>query len=182
MKSVAGNLDTPFGTQMEKPKHGWLRLVVLAGLVIAAICFAYRAAVPSAVPDAPGATVAPASPSPEDSTAPLTARQQREAAYEKDLAAIRALMEQENLREDTRQQAAAQAAQMVRQHQMELGLEEALVNAGFQPCFVLLQNDALTVAVSAPEVTAAQSAVILSICLAHSDVASENIRIMPGAL
>lgn len=112
----------------------------------------------------------------------LTARQQREAAYEKDLAAVQALVGQQDLREETRQQAAAQAAQMIRQHQMELGLEEVLVNAGFAPCLVLMQNDALTIAVSAPEVTAAQSAVILSICLEHTEVASENIRIMPGAL
>lgn len=112
----------------------------------------------------------------------LTARQTREAAYEKDLAKLQALCDDETLQEETRQQAARQMTRMIQQHQLELGLEEALTNAGFAPCLVLMQNDALTVAVSASEVTAAQSAVILSICLAHTEVAAENIRIMPGGL
>ena len=106
----------------------------------------------------------------------------REIAYEKDLAKLEKLLENNALQEETRQQAASQLARMIDQHQLELGLEEALTNAGFAPCLVLMQNDALTVAVSASEVTAAQSAVILSICLAHTEVAAENIRIMPGGL
>ena len=98
------------------------------------------------------------------------------------MAKLQALTEDPALAEETRQQAARQMARMIDQHQLELGLEEALTNAGFAPCLVLMQNDALTVAVSASEVTAAQSAVILSICLAHTEVAAENIRIMPGGL
>lgn len=112
----------------------------------------------------------------------LSARQIREAAYEKDMAKLQALLQDDSLKEETRQQASQQIARMVELHQMELGVEEALTNAGFAPCLVLMQNDALTVAVNASEVTAAESAVILSICLAHTEVAAENIRIMPGSV
>lgn len=161
----------------------WVRLWLLAALLVAAAVLGWLRwggqQPASSLPEGTAAvpTETPSLPSPA-----LTARQQREAAYEKDLAAVQALVQQEMLREETRQQAAAQAAQMILQHQTELGLEEALVHAGFAPCLVLMQNDALTIAVSASEVTAAQSAVILSICLEHTEVASENIRIMPGAL
>lgn len=159
------------------------RLWLLAALLLAAggLCWVRWGGLPKASPgpegNAPAMTAAPILP-----PQALTARQQREAAYEKDLAAVQALVQQKDLREDTRQQAAAQAAQMIRQHQMELGLEEALVHAGFAPCLVLMQNDALTIAVSASEVTKAESAVILSVCLEHTEIAAENIRIMPGAL
>lgn len=181
MKNSAEMTETLLKSQKEKPKRGWLRLAVLAALLASAVYLAGAGALPAPGADAPPAPAQTEAAQPVDTPAPLTPRQQREAAYEKDLAAIRQLMAQEDLREETRQQAAAQTAQMVAWHQTELGLEEALFNAGFQPCLVLVQNNALTVAVSAPELTAAQSGVILSICLAHSDVAAENIRIMPGA-
>ena len=163
--------------------RGWFRICLLVMLLLAAALLAFRpgnwptvsgdASIGTAPDPAPAPTLAPES---------LTARQTREAAYEKDLAKLEKLLENNALQEETRQQAASQLARMIDQHQLELGLEEALTNAGFAPCLVLMQNDALTVAVSASEVTAAQSAVILSICLAHTEVAAENIRIMPGGL
>lgn len=161
-----------------------LRLAVLCALLAAAAVMILwphlgnRAAVDGRKPaPSPAATPVPTL-APES----LTARQAREVAYEKDMAKLQALLQDEAAGEETRQQASLQITRMVEQHQMELGVEEALTNAGFAPCLVLMQNDALTVAVSASEVTAAQSAVILSICLAHTEVAAENIRIMPGAL
>jgi hypothetical protein len=167
------------GLAAKQKGRRWLLAGLLAALAL--VCWLRWGTLPEIQP-APAVTMPPEQTPAAPGAAALTARQQREAAYEKDLAAVQALVEQQALREETRQQAAAQAAQMIRQHQMELGLEETLVNAGFAPCLVLMQNGALTIAVSAPEVTAAQSAVILSICLEHTEVASENIRIMPGAL
>lgn len=164
-------------------KRGRRRLWLLAVLLAAcALLLWLRLGQPSGGAPQPGEATQPPQAQPTPPPQALTARQQREAAYEKDLAAVQALVMQTELREETRQQAAAQAAEMIRQHQLELGLEEALVSAGFAPCLVLMQNDALTIAVSASEVTAAESAVILSVCLEHTDVASENIRIMPGVL
>lgn len=176
--------DGFFSEPQKAQKQSHLRLCVLAILLVAAAVLAFwpgglltvkEAGEPK--PTAPIATPVPTLP-PES----LTARQTREAAYEKDMAKLQQLLDDPALAEETRQQAARQMARMVEQHQLELGLEEALTNAGFAPCLVLMQNDALTVAVSASEVTAAQSAVILSICLAHTEVAAENIRIMPGGI
>ncbi|MBE5815963.1 MAG: SpoIIIAH-like family protein [Clostridiales bacterium] len=174
--------DTELLAPGEK-KRGAHRLWLLAVLLAAGgLLLWLRLGQPSGGVPQPGTSAQPPQVQPTPPPQALTARQQREAAYEKDLAAVQALVMQTELREETRQQAAAQAAEMIRQHQLELGLEQALVSAGFAPCLVLMQNDALTVAVSASEVTAAESAVILSVCLEHTDVASENIRIMPGVL
>ena len=181
-------LEPDFFPAQPKPEktHSRVRLCVLAVLLAAAAFLAFW---PKGIGDgANHGKHAAASPAPAATPVPtlppesLTARQTREAAYEKDLAKLEQLSGDESLQEETRQQAARQMTRMIQQHQLELGLEEALINAGFAPCLVLMQNDALTVAVSASEVTAAQSAVILSICLAHTEVAAENIRIMPGGV
>ena len=68
--------------------------------------------------------------------------------------------------------------QLVADHQSELGLEEALNQAGYSSCAVLLQNGALTVIVASSDMTAEASAAILSLCTAHTDIGVENIRIM----
>ena len=95
---------------------------------------------------------------------------------------LRNMMQDENVQQEVRQQAGLQIERMIAEHQTELGLEEALISAGFGPCMVLMQNDALTVMVSAPELSGAQSAAILSVCVAHTEVSLDNIRVMPGSL
>lgn len=170
-----------FRTGAARARISRLRPVLLLLLLVAAGVLWYLNG-----RDAPPASELPQAtarvPVSETESVSQTARQRRESAYEKDLAAVQLLMQQASLPEETRKQAAEQASQMIREHQMELGLEEALTGAGYAPCFVLMQNNALTIAVSASEITAAQSAAILSVCLEHTDVPSENIRIMPGVL
>ncbi len=109
-------------------------------------------------------------------------RDTREAAYDKDMNTLQALLQKENLPEETRRQAAEQITLMTQQHQQEVGIEDALIHAGFAPCLVLMQNGALTVLVNAPSLTAAESAAILAICMAHSDIPAENVRIVPGGV
>ena len=79
---------------------------------------------------------------------------------------------------ETRAQAAGRLDRLVADHQSELGLEEALNQAGYSSCAVLLQNGALTVIVASSDMTAEASAAILSLCAAHTDIGVENIRIM----
>ncbi len=111
---------------------------------------------------------------------PVTERGRREAAYEKDLAALSGLTENQNVDSAIRQDAAKQLAQMIEEHQTELAIEDALSAAGYSPCMTLLQNGALTVLVETKELTATQSATILSLCAAHTHIGVENIRIMEG--
>lgn len=183
MKQFISGKSMPAAKKEKRPAR--IRLWMLAGLMLAAGLLAVLPSVQQHADrkglarqtPAPAATVSPSRP-PEVQSA----RQIRETAYQKDLATLRELSADETVQEETRQQAARQIERMVAWHQMELGLEEMLFSAGFSPCMVLIQNDALTVAVSASEITAAESAVILSICLAHTEIAAENIRIMAGGL
>lgn len=156
----------------QHPKsHGgkpWLRRSLLLLLVAAAAVLALCR---------PRATV---SPSPAETPAPQTAseRDAREDAYQQDLEALNALLQNTSTDESARQQAQTQLMSMVAAHQAELGIEEALTQAGYAPCLVLCQNGALTVMLQRDTLTASDSAAILSLCAAHTDIGVENIRIM----
>lgn len=146
------------------------RLGVLAALLIAAGILVWQNPL-SAVPQ-PEAAVSPAP--------TVSGRNAREASYEKDMAALQALTENEQLQQAIRDQAAEQLNRMVQNHQTELAIEEALQKAGFAPVLVVMQNDSLTVNAGARELNSVDSMTILSLCVAHSEIPSENIRIMTG--
>lgn len=149
------------------------RLGLLAALLIAAGIL-FRQNMPPSVPTEtpPEASVSPAP--------TVSGRDVRELSYEKDTAALRALTENGQLQQSVRDQAAEQLNRMVQNHQTELAVEEALQKAGFVKALVIMQNDSLTVNAGPQELSGADSMTILSVCVAHSDVPSENIRIMTG--
>lgn len=151
--------------------------VLVALLATAGALWWYGAQLPDHKPRGVTPTTQASVPTP----APTGGRNAREAAYDKDIATLTALVESERTDAETRAHAAGRLENMVRDHQSELGVEAALIQAGFHPCLVLLQNDALTVMIDpAEELTATQSATILSVCVAHTEVAAENVRIMAG--
>lgn len=171
----------PEGRAKKKRTATWLRRGLLAALIATAAALAWLrlpALMPSdAPPDAPEPD---ASLSAGQTPAPAAAQERtaRETAYDKDVAALTALLDSGAADEETRAQAAARLDQLVADHQSELGLEETLNQAGYSPCVVLLQNGALTVIVASSDMTAEASAAILSLCAAHTDIGVENIRIM----
>ena len=161
----------------KKRTFTWLRRGLLAALIAAAAALAWLrlpAPAPSDAPEPDASLSAGQTPAP----AAAQERTARETAYDKDVAALTALLDSGAADDETRAQAAARLDQLVADHQSELGLEEALNQAGFSPCVVLLQNGALTVIVASSDMTAETSAVILSLCAAHTDIGVENIRIM----
>ena len=161
----------------KKRTFTWLRRGLLAALIAAAAALAWLrlpAPAPSDAPEPDASVSAGQTPAP----AAAQERTAREAAYDKDVAALTALLDSGAADEETRAQAAARLDQLVADHQSELGLEEALNQAGYSPCVVLLQNGALTVIVASSDMTAEASAAILSLCIAHTDIGVENIRIM----
>ena len=149
------------------------RLGLLAALLIAAGILFWQNRLPSVSTETP--PEATASPAPT-----VSGRDVRELSYEKDTAALQALTENGQLQQAVRDQGAEQLNRMIQNHQTELAIEEALQKAGFVPALVIMQNDSLTVNVGPWELSGADSMTILSLCVAHSDVPSENIRIMTG--
>lgn len=159
---------------MQKKKtSAWQRRTrrgVLIGLMILAGVLAWQKLPQQEIQPAPVPTSLPAK---QDE------RSAREKAYEKDVDTLRLLM---NDKEGTaREQAALRLEQMVGEHQTELGIEEALHAAGYPSACVLMQNGALTILMDQETLTEEVSAAVLALCTAHSDVETENIRIMPGA-
>ena len=161
----------------KKRTFTWLRRGLLAALIAAAAALAWLrlpAPAPSDAPEPDASLSAGQTPAP----AAAQERTARETAYDKDVAALTALLDSGAADEETRAQAAARLDQLVADHQSELGLEETLNQAGYSPCVVLLQNGALTVIVASSDMTAETSAAILSLCAAPTDIGVENIRIM----
>lgn len=147
-----------------------LRLALLLALIAAAcglICLQNDGAIEEAPPTLTPAPVKAA-----------TETDSRETAYQQDREALTALIESEQTDEATRKQAQTKLMQMVEEHQTEAGIQQALTQAGYGPCTALCQNGALTVMLTRDSLTSADSAAILALCTAHTDISVENIRIM----
>ena len=152
--------------------RAWLRWGMLAVLLVAIGVMArcYETAEPVEI----------AAPAPLQTQQP-DERSLREAAYDKDIQALENLLQSGAADADTQQAAAARLERMIADHQSELAVEEALNKAGYSTALVLLQNNALTVLLSAHTISAEAGAAILNLCTAHTDIPPENIRIMPSA-
>ncbi|MDD3412129.1 MAG: SpoIIIAH-like family protein, partial [Eubacteriales bacterium] len=160
---------------MEKPKKSVKkaarrRLWILAGLIALAAGLWIWQAQPMQS-DEP-------TPAPDAAPKLQQERDARETAYDKDVAALTAIMSSFEDGDEVRSDAARQLQRLVAQHQTEVAVGQALREAGYAPSLTLCQNGALTVMIEADELSAADSAVILSLCAAHSDVSLENIRVM----
>lgn len=149
--------------------RAWLRRGMLAALALTAAALLMQKEEAPPVP-APAATPSQA-PAQEERT-------RREAAYDKDIAALEALLQSGAADADTQAQAARRLDALVGEHQAEAAIEEALIKAGFEPCLALMSGGALTVMLDAAHMNAQASAAILALCTAHTDLAAENIRIM----
>jgi len=154
-----------------RSRGAWLRLGMLLFLILlsCAMLYQHRPKPPSPSP----------SPTPAQPVQTIQAeRSRREEAYDKDIASLEKLLESGAADADTQAQAARRMERMIDDHQSELAVEEALHQAGFAPALVLVQNGALTVMLSAASPDAETSASILNLCVSHTDIAAENIRIM----
>lgn len=176
----------PKGQLNQKNRKGraqaWLRAALLLLLVGACSYMIWQQGTQDAPP--PGTLLQTPqdtdAPTPQSAPMPQSARTLREIAYDKDMNTLTQLTQNEQTDEQTREQAAQRITQMVSDHQSEIGIEEALAQAGFSPLMVLLQNGALTVMVAPDSLAETESATILSICAAHTDIGIDNIRIMTG--
>ena len=151
----------------------WLRRGLLMALILAAAALAIlhqEQPQPAPVPSV--------TPAPTQQPLAEVERTRREQAYDKDVAALTALLESGAADADTQAQAARRLDALVGEHQTEMAIEEALRQAGFAPCLALMSGGALTVMLDESVMNAEASATILALCTAHTDLGAENIRIM----
>jgi len=157
-------------TQKKSARAGWLRRGVLILLLIAAAGLGWRHLPRQAAPEI--------QPTPAPTQQTVDERDVREKAYDKDVQALQALVDNENADEQIRANAAEQLQKLIAAHQCEIAVETALKKAGYEPCLVLMSGDAVTVMLDASDIDAQTSAAILSMVTAHAEVGAENIRIM----
>ena len=158
-------------TKKSRPKP--TRLLILFGLLAMAalLWFWPRTESPTVQETAPVETPAPLA----------EKRSSREAAYQKDIEALRAIAENQLCDAQTRNDAAAKLTALVSAHQTETALDAALRQAGFPTSLTICENGSLTVMLTQNDLTSEQSATILSLCAAHTDIGMENIRLMTAA-
>ena len=99
-------------------------------------------------------------------------RLSRQEAYEKDLEALQTLAQNGD------SLAAERLDAMIRLHQNELAIEEALKASGFADALVIAQGNAVAVMLPQEQITQENSARILALCMTYADVSAENVRIM----
>ncbi|MBR6570126.1 MAG: SpoIIIAH-like family protein [Clostridia bacterium] len=155
--------------QLTRPWGKWLRRGML--LVLAAACAVLWLMEGNDSSD----NNLPSEPVP---TAYTDERLKRENAYERDITALQALVNNESADAATREMAAQQLAVLIAEHQSEIQLETALLEAGYRTAIVLVNNGAVTVMVPQDQLTEEKSAQILALCLAHTDADAENVRVM----
>lgn len=149
----------------------WCRRVLLAILVLTAgILWWTEGRWQNEAKNQPIATPVP--------TAKQDERLKRETAYDRDVAALQAMLESGAANEATQEMAAQKLAELIGEHQHEIGLETALLEAGYENAVVLMQNGAVTVMVPQERMNEETSAQLLELCVVHAGVGPENIRIM----
>ena len=147
----------------------WFRYGLLAVLLLAAGVLWWMDG--RGVPEQPAPS---ASPAPQQTSQRL----KREQAYERDVAALQAMLESGAADDATQQMAAQKLAGLIEEHQSEWGLEEALKQAGYENAVVIVQNGAVTVMIPEEKLTEETSAQILLLCVAHTSAGAENVRVM----
>lgn len=150
---------------MRKTVGAWIRYTLLAALLLTAVLLMLpqREQTVSAGME-PEATTEPA--------LAVEKRLSRQEAYEKDLEALQVLAQNG----DTL--AVERLEKMIRLHQNELAIEEALQASGFADVLVIAQGNAVAVMLPQEQLTQENSARILTLCMTYADVSAENIRIM----
>jgi len=102
---------------------------------------------------------------------------ERESAYQRDINALTALIQQEELDARTREAAAEQLQTLIAAHTASAALEEALADSDLSPCAAVISGGSLTLVTASPSVSDEDSALVLTLAQAHAGIEPENVRI-----
>ena len=94
-------------------------------------------------------------------------RQQRDAASLQDMAALQALVNQEQLDPLLRAEAAAQLQALVDAREKQLALEGALLESGLYPCVAVISGHQVTVVTGRADLTDSDTALLMAMAQLH---------------
>ena len=115
-----------------------------------------------------------------DASAVMAYIDERDAAYQQDVAALTALINQESLDVRTREDAAAQLQSLVADHTARAALEEALSATSLSPCAAVISGGSLTLVTTNANISQEETALLLTLAAAHAGISAENVRILPS--
>ena len=115
----------------------------------------------------------------ESSVSPLEAfRISRDSAYQRDMAALEALISNEDTDRAARQRAADALQAYVALHQAQLALEGALLSSALAPCCAVVTDGSVTIVTEKQEITEQDTALVLTLVQVHTGVPASGVRIM----
>lgn len=101
----------------------------------------------------------------------------RDSAYQREINALTALIEQEQLDDRTRESAADQLQELIAAHTASAALEEALADSDLAPCAAVISGGSLTLVTAKSSVSDEDSALVLTLARAHAGIEPENVHI-----
>ena len=102
----------------------------------------------------------------------------RDAAHDRDIAALLALTENGSIDEQTRQAAAQQLTCMAANREHQQALEAALASSALAPCAAVVTGSSVTIVTGKAEITQEDSALVLALAAAHAGASPSDVRIM----
>lgn len=104
---------------------------------------------------------------------------ERDAAYQRDTAALSALCTQENLEAKTRASAAERLQTLIANREAQQALEDALSSTSLAPCAAVVSGGSVTIVTQKADITEQDAALVITLAAAHAGVKAENVRILP---
>ena len=105
-------------------------------------------------------------------------RQQRDAASLQDMAALQALVGQEELDPQTRAEAASQLQALVDAREKQLALEGALLESGLHPCVAVISAGQVTIVTEKGSLTEDETALLMTMARLHTGALPAQVSVI----
>lgn len=127
----------------------------------------------------PASVTIPVMETPRETRTALEAfRMERSAQVSADVASLEKLCASPALDDSTLESAAAQLQSIIDARQAESALEGALTGSSLSPCAAVLSGGSLTIVTEKTQITARDTALVLTLAAAHAGISPENVRII----
>lgn len=107
-------------------------------------------------------------------------RQQRDDAAMADMAALQKLVDQTDLDDQTRYEAAAQLQSIVDAREKQTALEGALLNSGMYPCVAVVSTGSVTIVTQKETLSDAETALLMTMAQVHAGADPSAVRVITG--
>jgi len=107
-------------------------------------------------------------------------RQQRDDTAAADMAVLQKLVDQTDLDDQTRYDAAAQLQAIVDAREKQIALEGALLNSGIYPCVAVVSTGSVTIVTQKETLSDAETALLLTMAQVHAGAEPSAVRVITG--